>query len=140
MKLRLNNIRNLLLVTLIAVSLGVSAFAHRTLQVWPAAIGGTLQSVGGSYPTGLDLQAYRLPDGSLPSFCLNPENPDGNPNGKADTCDFCTLAHGMGIPTADSTFPNSPPSPCIPVSLVSTVSSSAVFRADAPITGPPLFS
>ena len=119
---------HLFLVIAIALSLSVSAFAHRA---------GKSPETAQAYPAGIAIEAYRLPDGSLPNFCINSSSDQ-----HADTvrCDFCTLAHGAAAPSPDA-FPlqTSSGGACSDPFTPQTALHQA-FLPGAPGTGPPCLS
>ncbi len=88
------------LAALIALTLALSAFAHRAA---PAV------SLNGAADGGIDLSDYRLPDGSLPDICLGSGS---DPAASGEACDFCTLAHGTALPGANALHPAPMPSSC----------------------------
>jgi hypothetical protein len=120
----------LLLVSVVALSLAVSAFAHRAVP--PS---GANQTV-----SGLDIEAFRLPDGSLPSFCLNTENEDGSSGTGQETCDFCTLSHGIGVPAATALPLRAKLNDCAIQAIRERIASRGIFSPGTPSTGPPVFS
>lgn len=78
------------MVALVALALGMSAFAHRAMPVDDEVF-----ASASAAPAGIDLSAYRLPDGTLPSFCITPESGE---HGSGTSCEFCTLAAGTALP------------------------------------------
>lgn len=120
----------LLLVSVVALSLAVSAFAHRAMP--PS---GANQTV-----SGLDVEAFRLPDGSLPSFCLNTDNEDNTSGAGMESCDFCTLAHGIGVPVATALPLRAKLNDCAIQAIHERIAARGIFLPGAPSTGPPAFS
>jgi len=74
-----------LIVVLCTVALAMSAFGHR-----PAV---------STHPTGVDLSAYAMPDGSLPVLCLSSGNTEDG-NLAPVWCEFCRLAATVTLPEA----------------------------------------
>ena len=74
-------------LSLVTLSLMASAYAHRAAD--------SADSTVPSAISASELEAYRLPDGSLPSFCITGERV---PHETMEHCGFCTLGHGIGLP------------------------------------------
>lgn len=125
-------IETIILVSVLTLSLVVSAFAHRAMPMSDAGSNPALELAG------IDLEAFRLPDGSLPSFCFH--TGDGSSAPLIDNCDFCTLAHGVDIPEG------------VAIPLLATsgdysnrairahITALGFFNPGTPSTGPPVFS
>ena len=120
----------ILLVTLIATTLILSAFSHRSGQDGFANANSVLTT--GS----IDVEAYRLPDGTLPTFCLNDGTDDGNQQG-LDQCEFCTLAHGVCIPADLLLALQDAKQLGRTLPLKPRVFAKPMFIAGTPSTGPP---
>ena len=123
----------ILLITVVALSLAVSAFAHRAMPVSGQYAGAQ------DTPAGIDLEAFRLPDGSLPAFCLNTGD-DGSPGSLKETCDFCTLAHGIGIPHGAVIPLPALSGDCTTRAIRARIGVLSAFDTSTPGTGPPEFS
>lgn len=78
---------------LCALALLLTAFAH--------------QPVVAQGIDGVDLSAYRLPDGSLPIICYNgPGDKEGGSQMNGPHCPFCTLAKSIVLPARPEWFSN----------------------------------
>lgn len=84
----------------------------------------------------IDLSAYTLPDGSLPSFCLNGFDEDGH---KVEIpCEFCRISGGIILPSEVNSIwlrCNRQTESSRPVQ--STKQIKQVFLPSAPLRGPP---
>ena len=123
-----------LLVSVLALSLVLSAFAHRAAPASNELAGAN------ALVAGIDLEAFRLPDGSLPSFCLNTGGENETPGGNKTSCDFCTLAHGFGIPIGVVIPLPTPQEDCPVLPVRASVAAYGGFDPATPITGPPVIS
>lgn len=128
MSMRINRLEMLVWVTVVALSLAVSGFAHRAMPEAQTEL---------AYPAGINIEAYRLPDGSLPDFCLNSGNRQ-----HADTarCDFCTLAHGSAVPSPDAFPVQSARNAGCHDAVTAQVALHQALLPGAPGTGPPSLS
>lgn len=84
--LRNQRLIRLWLVALYALSMAVVGFAHTSVP-------------RSGQTSNVDLAAYALPDGSLPTICFNPATGDGDkPSAMAAPCDACLLTSAAGLP------------------------------------------